>query len=374
MSTSELERLTQDQRSAVEVVSRRAAAVRPAARETVRAILRRHGIAESEYDSADEALRSQARVALHFHPERLSRTGKSVADGLLESGVYKNQFETGLSSGSPTAFAGGERDLWEQRLFAGAYHTADSPLSRRPKYGALELMDHADGPSPRFGSCYFVLRSHVALRSTFTFGGSQEIDAIERTTTLDMLEPSLAPLLARLERGQGALGVDHLTIPDLLAVLRGKRSDVNAPQRKHLGRALDSFVEAQVHGEIRLNEDVELLVCDPAFLGHPIGEVLAEVCAQNCIALSWHPGFTLPVHHVPEIFRDFPVRPLAERIVAGSADRILDAAKLGAAANSLALHPEAWAEWASLDHVLTQFRRLWHVMVLGENAHAYPAP
>ena len=34
------------------------------------------------------------------------------------------------------------------------------------------------------------------------------------------------------------------------------------------------------------------------------------------------------------------------------------------AANSLELEPEAWEGWALRENILTQFRRLWHVLVL----------
>jgi len=80
-----------------------------------------------------------------------------------------SQFETGLSGGSPSAFPGGERDQWESQLFGGAYHEPDASPAGRPKYGALAVMDHPDGPAPRFGSCYFLLHAEVSSRSTFTF-------------------------------------------------------------------------------------------------------------------------------------------------------------------------------------------------------------
>src|SRR3712207_7188489 len=60
----------------------------------------------------------------------LSRSGSTVAEGLLADGVYRTQFETGLSGGSTTAFAGGERDEWERRLFGGAYHRPDRKSTR----------------------------------------------------------------------------------------------------------------------------------------------------------------------------------------------------------------------------------------------------
>jgi hypothetical protein len=33
-------------------------------------------------------------------------------------------------------------------------------------------MRHSDGGSPRFGSCYFVLRQHMTERCTLTWGDS----------------------------------------------------------------------------------------------------------------------------------------------------------------------------------------------------------
>src|SRR5207344_3078685 len=82
----------------------------------------RSGYALENYTEAIELIRQHARIVLHFHPDRLGRKTTNVAECLLSEGVYRNQFETGLSSGSPTAFPGGERDGWERTLFGGAYH------------------------------------------------------------------------------------------------------------------------------------------------------------------------------------------------------------------------------------------------------------
>ena len=335
----------------------------------MKSILARSGLHERLYDAAVTSAQTHVRIGLHFHPERLCKTGRNVADGLLESGTYKSQFETGLSSGSPTAFPGGERDVWEERLFGGAYHRSNGLLSDRPKYGALEVMGHPDGPAPRFGSCYFLLRPGVSKRSTFTFGGSHEEGASERTGTLDILDPVFAPLLAQLEKGGGAFGMDHLTVHDVLEQLtRGLTKPFSNPESRPLGRALDSFMEVQIHGEIRLSEDVERCVADPSFRKHPVGETLAAVCRAHGIPLCWHPGFVLPVEEVPDVFRDYPVRPLAERIAGRG---ILDAAKIGAAANTVEFDPKAWEAWGSYEFILAQFRRLWHVVVLkGAPNHA----
>lgn len=354
--------LTPYQKKAIESVRSRAIALRKVARSEVGAILQRSGFKIGLLDSALEAMQTGARIGLHFHPERLSRAGVSVAEGLLRSGVYMNQFVAGLSSGSPSAFPGGERDLWERRLFQGAYHAADVTPSGRPKYGALDVMSHPDGPAPRFGSCFFLLRAHVTKRSSFTFGGSNEECAQDCTGTLDVMEPVIAPLLSQLERGEGAFAVADLSVVDCLTRMAETFStSFPDPSLRPLGRALDSFIEVQVHGELRISDDVELLVADPAFRNHPVGDLLTGISNTYRIPMQWHPGYQIPVSEVPDSFRDYPVRPLAERI---AGDGILDAARIGDAANSVILDPKAWEGWASHEEILTQFRRLWHLVVL----------
>ena len=149
-----------------------------AALSSITAICKRAGLALDTYNEAMELVRQHARIVAHFHPDRFGGKPANVVDCLLVEGVYRNQFETGLSSGSPTAFPGGERDEWERTLFGGAYHTEGVPVSERPKYGSLELVRFPDGPSPRFGSCYFVLRG-VGPRTSITFMGSEHPHASE---------------------------------------------------------------------------------------------------------------------------------------------------------------------------------------------------
>ena len=97
---------------------------------------------------------------------------RNIAEALLEQGRYKSQFETLLSNGSVSAYPGGERDLWEKRIFGGAYQLEGVTNDQRPKYGALNLMLHPEGPAPRFGSCY--LSPKVSSRSTYTYLDSHQ--------------------------------------------------------------------------------------------------------------------------------------------------------------------------------------------------------
>lgn len=228
--------------------------------------------------------------------------------------------------------------------------------------GALDVMHYPDGPAPRFGSCFFLLRPDVAQRSTFTFGGSHEDCALDRTGTLDVMEPILAPLLLQLERGVGAFAAADLSVEGCLTLMAQNFSaPFPEPAFRCLGRALDSFIEVQVHGDLRIRHDVELLVVDPAFRDHPVGEVLHAISNEYQIPINWHPGYQMAVSEVPSVFRDYAVRPLAERIAIRGT---LDAAIVGAGANSVRLSPKMWEGWASDDDLLAQFRRLWHILVL----------
>jgi hypothetical protein len=130
------------------------------------------------------------QVILNFHPDRLIADGRTVAEALRDEGVYRSQFETGISNGGLTAYPGGDRDEWERRLFEGAYHAPSTPgtVTVRPKYGGLNLAGFTNGPAPAFGSCALVLSHHEKLRSTFLFGDSSE--RYEDMGTADAFEPA----------------------------------------------------------------------------------------------------------------------------------------------------------------------------------------
>jgi hypothetical protein len=350
-----------DPHPALEYVERGAVRRRDVAGAKIRTAVLRASIPEERFHAAMRAVLGRPRVDVHFHPERTTRDGRTVVEGLLACGRLRSQFETGISSGSPSAHPGGERDAWERRLFGSAYHAIGATDADRPKYGALEALPHPDGASPRFGSCYFVLREEVAHRCSFTFGGSQEDDALDRAGTLAVFEPVLAALVDELVRGNGAFGDDRLTLADLVARLLTDGRDAGNKAGWPLGRALDSFVEAQIHGPVDLQTDVRGLVADPAFRCGAIGDALRESSARFGWPLTWHPGFVMPVGDVPSHFRDYALTDLARRAGRGG---LLDAAAIGEAANAAERDPDAWSNGDSLDEMRTRFRRLWHMLVL----------
>jgi hypothetical protein len=200
-----------------------------------------------------------APITVHFHPDRRLADGRSVAEALRDEGVYRNQFETGISNG----LLGGDRVRWEHELFGGVYDGA--PAAERPKYGGLNVVGDPAGACPGFGSCHLRLRPEVNDRATY--------------------------------------------VP------------------------VDDYIEAHVHGPVRLGEDAEALVLDPVYSGTEFAEALAA----TALPIEWHAGFVLAVE-------DIPVRSLGEsrwqRFCAGGRARAyartlgatLDAAVIGRAA------------------------------------------
>ena len=244
-------------------------------------------------------------------------------------------------------------------------------ISERPKYGSLELIRFPDGPAPRFGSCYFVLRG-AGQRTSITFMGSEHPHAANRAGTLAEPHAVMAALLAEIENGGVAtpdwppfraptLGVPDITVGrffDFLKLLREPRSN---PSTGEPGRVLDTGVEAQIHGPVLLDRNVETLVADPAFAPTPIGQSLTELADRHGFDLQWHCGFRLAVQDVPDDFRG-PAMPKIAEQVAGK-DGSLDAAVIGSAAASLHHDPQQWSEWGGYLDVLRLFRQLWHVLV-----------
>ncbi|HXB67927.1 MAG TPA: DUF3626 domain-containing protein [Candidatus Acidoferrales bacterium] len=247
-------------------------------------------------------VQEHARVVIHFHPDRLGPRHVPVAEALLNEGQYRNQFETGLSSGSLSAFPGGQRDSWERVVFGGAYHEGTVHASERPKYGALELVRYPDGAIPRFGSCYFVLRPTVSSRISFTFMGSEDPRAVERLGSITRMDCVMNALLAEIEEGAMAtpqwppfrtptLGVPNLTVQRLLNILLELPRSRSEPTIGNAGRVLDTGIEAQVHGPVALDQDVELLVADPSFAATTVGNHLCELALKFGFLCTGIAGF-----------------------------------------------------------------------------------
>lgn len=182
--------LTPAQQAAITYVEKYALGRREQAREAIEEVRAMCNATPAQVAHTLWAIRIYGRAVLHFHPDRLDNQGRSVTQSLPECGHYRNQSETGVSSGKLSPHRGGPRDVWENQLFGGGYAATGIAAAERPKYGALDLLRHPDGPAPRFGSCYLVLKPVVCGRCTFSYLDSHRNPA-ERGT-LAILEDIFA--------------------------------------------------------------------------------------------------------------------------------------------------------------------------------------
>ncbi|MFF5077746.1 DUF3626 domain-containing protein [Actinoplanes sp. NPDC000266] len=283
-----------------------------------------------------------APITVNFHPDRLVAGGATVAERLAAEGVYRSQFETGISNGGLTAYPGGDRDRWEHRMFGGAYAGA----AGRPVYGGLNLAGHPDGASPRFGSCHLVLAPAVSSRATFSHGDSvTEPVVVGTATTFRAVWESLLSEVARTGRA--------LNLP-----AAGPAEWVRAlgVPRVAAGRAMDDYVEAQIHGGLTLAGDVTAVVVDPSFRGTPVEAHLRATGRR----VRWAPGFRLAVAEVPADLRGPEVPALAAAVAAHFGRDVLDAELVGRAARE----PSTWSRFGGRAEVLQLLKYVWHILVL----------
>lgn len=250
----------------------------------------RHVAALASGPPLDPAL----RVTLNFHPDRPLR-GTPILDALAEDGVYVSQFVTGTSNGGLTAHPGGDRWRWESRIFDGAYDNA--PAEERPVYGALNFRGKPVGAAPRFGSAHLRLTAETLTRTTFCYPDSH-------------LEPSDFGVAERM-------GLIEQALAD-------SQDD------------LDDYIEAQVHGPVRLDRDVEALVLDPCYRGTPV----ADSAARLGCPVEWHHGFRLRVDELRQWpdYRGQEYVDLGTRI---AVDGLLDPRIVGDVARTERFDPQA---------------------------------
>jgi hypothetical protein len=243
------------------------------------------------------------RVMLHFHPDRPFR-GATVLEAIATDRRYRSQFETATSNGGLTARAGGDRWRWESRMFGGAYDAA--PPGDRPTYGALDVHRRPIGAAPRFGSAHLRLAAAVLGRTTCCFPDS-------------VFEPTAS---APARRAEGLVA---------LALVAG-------------GDVLDDYVEAQVHGPLRVPDDVEAIVLDPSHRGTAVEETAARL---GC-PVRWHGGFRLePAELARRVDYRGPEPVALGLTIAG--DGVLDPALLGAAAREGGHDPQV-------------LKKVWHLL------------
>ena len=352
-------KLTKSQKAALEFMNAYSRKNINEANNEIKGILYNSNNTLEDYNIALENLRNNVRVGIQFHPDRPDSSLKTTIENLFEQGIYKSQFETLISSGGVSAFKGGDRDKWEKDLFGGAYNSIFTKLNERPKYGSLDLLQFPDGPSPRFGSCYFLLKPNVSHRCTFTYLDSHQKP--KERGTLEVFDLIMNGLLRDTFHYNNTLGQQNISVKQLLNHLSNEiGKPIEDMSKKEPKRTLNNYIEAQIHGIILLSNDVEIMVADPSFMETDIGDKIMKTCKKYSIKLLWHMGFALKLNEVPEDFRGNEMPKLAAFITKND---FIDTHHLGLAVMDLHFNPKKWETWGSQKDIIQKIKLLWHVLV-----------
>lgn len=326
------------------------------AKESIDHVCEMSNISKTDLYFLTSEIKEKARIGVHFHPYRLNDYDQSVIELLLECGIYKNQFETKISNGSLTAYIGGKRDVWENVLFDQIYADNNIKFSNRPKYGALHLLGHSDGPSPRFGSCYFLLKPTLTKFATFTYFDSHLNP--EEKGTINHFDSILSSALSECFERDYVLGEHNIRPRELVRkIIDHLNADYAQVTPLKPNRNLNHYIEAQIHTEIDLRKDVDYLVADSSYRNSVYHSCFDQLCEKYDLQLLWYPGFELLVEDVPDHFRGAAMPSLAEQI---AEDQKINAYLIGKAEKKYKqkiTNPEiAKAKFQQLKY-------LWHTLV-----------
>ena len=310
-----------------------------------------------EHDRIADLICSNFPIDVHFHPDRIAVDGTSVIAGLLRSMKYDNQYVSGVSNGlldnSITGARGNSRrKQWEARLFGCAYDGHADSL--RPKYGAINLFKSLDGACPRFGSCYLRLKPEVRDRCTLTYGDSHTEPEYIGTPKLPKLILQALCMDYSDSGKAGNTGASLRTVSQRLEISR------NETQGEIPTRILDDYVEVQVHGDLRIDRDVDYLSVDSSFTDTQTGDEIIELAANASIGIHWRPRLRLQVSRVPADFRG---ELLVNFMKHAWPDGYVDAHQLGRFAQETELDPQAWNAWGELHEIRQLVKKTWHSIV-----------
>lgn len=297
-------------------------------------------------------------VTINFHPDRLSNNGEIIINNLINDGKYHNQFITGTTNGGKTAYAGGDRDLWEKRLFNSIYHEQTIDSKSRPKYGALNIFQYLDGASPRFGSCFFTLKSQTLSQCTFAFGDSSTNPEV--LGTAKSFYGILKSLLHDVMENGRLLNKENVTIEKALEYFLS----IKKGEMQVLGKNLDYCIETHVHGDIDLLTDVDSFYLDQSFKNSQIEDAAIILSGKYNIALHWIPIREITIDSIADDFRGPKMKPLAKKIdlLYGNCLGIINAALIGTASRASILNPYEWNDIGNEKKLFQYFKQLWHTV------------
>lgn len=218
------------------------------------------GYTEDDLKTTVNYIQEKAPVIIHLNLDR-------VIKFLCNDTEYRNQFETGTSGGSLSHEL---RLKWEKTLFNGIYDKSKG--YEKVKYGVLNITNNPEGTKScyTYGDSYLVLKSEIKKRTTFVHGDSSRQDL--HIVTFSYPVPILN-FLDNCNNFKSKKGNRELT--DVIDVATG---------RKQFTESHKYYIEAQIHGPVHLNTDIDVLMVNKRHKGDDyMLELLEEFSYEhNC--------------------------------------------------------------------------------------------
>ena len=196
------------------------------------------GYCEQDLQDVINYVKKYSRFIIHINLDNLI--------GVLESNKYMNRFEARGANENDSYYA--YRRAKELSIFNNIYK--DVSPTELCKYGSLSMFCNKTGQAScrMYGNCYIMLKKDVNDRISFLYGNSSTahlyIQTIEHFNNLLLFLP------------------DNDTHK---LVEMAKESKINQNISSNYDQSI--YVEAQIHGDIIISDDIEL-VYTPTFNNH----------------------------------------------------------------------------------------------------------
>ena len=185
------------------------------------------GYGEAEFNQTIDYIKKRMPLIVHINLDK-------VMNFFLKDNYLRNLFETDRIGGYNNISA---RKQWENTLFNSIYKDVDG--HERVKYGCLNLTSDPVGVccAIGYGDSYLVFKHDVKKRTSFVHGdsSSQELHIATFRYFCNVL-----------------YYLDNKLLENIINVAAGK--DYDAKVKYNI------YVEAQIHGSVRLDRDFEMLV------------------------------------------------------------------------------------------------------------------
>jgi len=263
------ERLTTGQRRVLEVSQSKAEPLAETARPLLLERFTRLGFTEAQMKRTLKYLRDEAPVTITFAPDKQTPGGGTLAQAMTKGGAYFSTWESGIT-GSHSVQPGGQRQVWEGKVYQDIFQNENLGDQARPKYTALNgTRSPNSGTNGSFGKCYFIARNGVKNRATII---PDDIPFVgpEKLGTFDHLEHVL-------------MGIGQDTYLQNL-VKASEDPTVELPS------GANRWQEVHIFGPLDLAKDCATLVIHNSYAGTTHEADLRSLAERHGLDVRWTDG------------------------------------------------------------------------------------